>query len=225
MKKKLFISLGLAMVVAVSAVVGTYAATKMILIVNGKTAAVDPIVIKGVTYVPLRAAASMLGADVRYDASTNTVTVTGKDAPPTNSALTKKSFNVDITVNSGPMILKISKVTLDPAYKDSEFNTPIKAVIFDASAENTSTDTVHWYPSHGKIVTNTNKTAYYTYDRNMINGDFIGKVVKTGKIVFEIKGEVDVLAISSMNYFVDAPLKEIVGDVGGKDEVVELILK
>ncbi|NBD25566.1 peptidylprolyl isomerase [Paenibacillus glycinis] len=57
---------------------GAYAATKMTLIVNGKPSSAVPVSIKNVTYVPLRAAAEMLGANVNYDAASNSVTIAGK---------------------------------------------------------------------------------------------------------------------------------------------------
>jgi hypothetical protein len=79
LKKKLLLSLMVVSLMLVSAGVGAYAAAqKMTLIVNGTVAKVDPIVQNGVTYVPLRAAAEMLGATVGLDSKTNTVTVTGK---------------------------------------------------------------------------------------------------------------------------------------------------
>ncbi|WP_308637820.1 peptidylprolyl isomerase [Paenibacillus silvisoli] len=73
----------IAMVVAgmtLAAGAGAYAATKMTLIVNGKKSAVEPVSIKGVTYVPIRSAAEMLGANVNYNASSNSVMITSKPA-------------------------------------------------------------------------------------------------------------------------------------------------
>ncbi|SFT19515.1 peptidylprolyl isomerase [Paenibacillus sp. BC26] len=57
---------------------GAYAATKMSLVVNGKKSTVEPVSIKGVTYVPIRSAAEMLGATVNYNASSNSVMITSK---------------------------------------------------------------------------------------------------------------------------------------------------
>lgn len=57
---------------------GAYAATKMTLIVDGKQSSVEPVSIKNVTYVPLRAAAEMLGVSVDYDAASNAVSIAGK---------------------------------------------------------------------------------------------------------------------------------------------------
>ncbi|MFB9330461.1 peptidylprolyl isomerase [Paenibacillus aurantiacus] len=54
---------------------GAFAATKMTLIVNGQKSTVEPVSIKGVTYIPLRAAAEMLGADVNYNSSSKSVNI------------------------------------------------------------------------------------------------------------------------------------------------------
>ena len=66
MKKKLVISLALATTVIVSATAGAFAAAKINLIVNGKLSNAETKVIDGTTYVPLRAAAELLGAEVKY---------------------------------------------------------------------------------------------------------------------------------------------------------------
>ncbi|MNY76286.1 hypothetical protein D3C86_2158260 [compost metagenome] len=55
-----------------------------------------------------------------------------------------------------------------------------------------------------------------------VDGKFIGKVVKTGKIVFEIKG--DLSAITSINYTVEAPYGMNYRPVG-EDKTAEIILK
>lgn len=98
MKKKLFISLMVVSLMLVSAGVGAYAATKkMTLIVNGTVAKVDPISQNGVTYVPLRAAAEMLGASVGFDLKTNTVTVTSKSQlPVSKSAQTINGVSISL---------------------------------------------------------------------------------------------------------------------------------
>ncbi|SEP02198.1 peptidylprolyl isomerase [Paenibacillus sp. OV219] len=81
-KSILFRRVGVALLVvmglALAAGAGAYAATKMTLIVNGQKSTVEPVSIKGVTYVPLRSAAEMLGASVNYNAASNSVTIAGK---------------------------------------------------------------------------------------------------------------------------------------------------
>ncbi|GGG22048.1 stalk domain-containing protein [Paenibacillus abyssi] len=90
MKKKIFLSTIISLALLLSVAAGSYAATKMTLIVNGSVAKVDPILIKGVTYVPLRAAAELLGAEVGYTKKTNTVTV---DSYSFNAAETVLEIN------------------------------------------------------------------------------------------------------------------------------------
>ncbi|MFD1953750.1 stalk domain-containing protein [Paenibacillus thailandensis] len=80
MKKKIIAAGVVASLMLVSAGIGAYAATKMTLVVNGTVAKVDPKVIDGTTYIPVRAAAELLGATVGYDNKTNTVTITSKGA-------------------------------------------------------------------------------------------------------------------------------------------------
>lgn len=99
MKKKLLLSLMVVSLMLVSAGVGAYAATKkMTLVVDGTIAKVDPIVQNNVTYVPLRAAAELLGASVNLDAKTNTITVTSKGTPAASK--TSQTINgVTVTIN------------------------------------------------------------------------------------------------------------------------------
>jgi len=225
MKKKLLLSLLIVVVMLASASVGAYAATKMTLIVNGKTASVDPVVIKGVTYVPLRAAADMLGAKVNYDASTNTVTVTGNPEIPNTPASKIKSYSVDITVNSGPMIMKISKISLDPAYKQYSFESAShKAIILEATVENTSADKMTWYVDQSQLVLNTKEQIEDSLmSDSRISSDFNGKVIKKGQIAFEVKDS-DLEDISSirllLKYVVDEKFKRI-----AEDKETEIILK
>lgn len=73
--------LGLIALVAIVSATVTSAAEKFTLIVNGQAANVDPIVIDGTTYIPVRAAAELLGADVKYDNATKTVTITSDGTP------------------------------------------------------------------------------------------------------------------------------------------------
>lgn len=129
MKKKLLLSLMVAVVALLSVVVGAYAATKMTLIVNGKTAEVDPVVIKGVTYVPLRAAASMLGAKVGYDASTNTVTVTGASDADTH---TDSNHQNAITVTLNKVVQDADSLRLLVTYTN---NSDKKVMTGDALAK------------------------------------------------------------------------------------------
>ncbi|GGF87895.1 stalk domain-containing protein [Paenibacillus abyssi] len=222
MRKKLVIAALLTSILGASIGFGAFAATKFTLIVNGQVANVEPIVQKGVTYVPVRAAAEMLGANVRYDAATRTVSITSKDGGATETTATAaKSYDVNVTVKSGPMTLKVTKVTLNPAFKYDTYYSPVNAVVFDVEVENTSSDNVGWFPS-GEIVTNTKEqVAGYTYES--LGGEYKGKVIKKGKIIFEVKSDIN--QITSLNYFVDAAFDGASYSSIGEDVVTEIILK
>jgi hypothetical protein len=174
---------------------GAVAASNYHLIVNGKTVKADVKMINDRTYVPLRAVSEALGAKVDWDGASNTVTISGKDYSAASSDT--KSFPVDVDVNSGPMKMKITKITLDPSFKKDQYMNLIKAVVLSVEIENTSTDTVNWYPAQGTISLNTKEqsegeSALYSDD---VEGEFLGNVVKKGNIVFEIKGD-----LSSINH-------------------------
>lgn len=69
------------------------AADQITLIVNGRKADTAPILVEGRTYVPVRAAAELLGAQVDWDGVTQTVTITSSDGPEYDMTLV---FPVDI---------------------------------------------------------------------------------------------------------------------------------
>jgi hypothetical protein len=140
---------------------------------------------------------------------------------PTPASSGVKTFNVDTTINSGPMTMHITKVTLDPAFKP-EYQAAYKAIILNVSVENTSTDTVNWFPDQSTLVTNTKEQLNSSFDSDQVGGEFVGNVVKTGKIVF--KTQSDLNAISSLTYKIDGPFKTI-GDNVGATQTVNITLK
>lgn len=209
-------------VALLSASIGAFAATKFTLVVNGKVANVEPKVIDGTTYIPVRAAAELLGADVGYDAVTRTVTVKSKDSGGSTSSGsaqvgTKKSYPVNVKVQSGPMVLTVSKVTLDPAYKQYSYESEThKAIVLDVTAENTSDQTLTWYIDQSIAVLNTKEQIERTLmSDNRITSDFNGKVSKKGQIVFEVKdsGLEDVSDIRLLvKYVIDEDFNRIAED-------------
>ncbi|WP_245995877.1 peptidylprolyl isomerase [Paenibacillus taihuensis] len=111
-----------AMIVAgmtVAAGAGAYAATKMTLFVNGQKSAVEPVIMKGVTYVPIRSAAEMLGANVNYNAASNSVTIASKSGNVGNAAVASVN-GVTITKNQlyDAMVAVGGKQTLDNLIQD-----------------------------------------------------------------------------------------------------------
>jgi hypothetical protein len=217
-------SVTLASVVAASFAFGVYAASDIKLLINGKSVDTPVEIIEGSSYVPLRVVSEALGAEVKWDGDSRTITINGgakaAEAPKSNV----KSYNVNINVASGPMKLDITKVTLDPEFKRSQYSKPIKAVVLDAKIENTTDGTVVWYPSHGKIVTNAKEQVENgILNSDDVDGEFIGKVIKSGKIVFEIKGDLD--AVTSFNYVIEGARNKTSYAKIGDDKTVEVILK
>ncbi|WP_169088583.1 stalk domain-containing protein [Paenibacillus sp. PL91] len=84
MKKKLLILLAAVLLVAVSATAGAYAATKMKITVNGKSTSIQPKIINNVSYLPIRDMSNLLGIDINYIKSTNTIELSteNKNAMP-----------------------------------------------------------------------------------------------------------------------------------------------
>ncbi|MCZ8518384.1 MULTISPECIES: copper amine oxidase N-terminal domain-containing protein [Paenibacillus] len=195
--KKLTVSLAFAATALVSAAVGAYAASDIKLIVNGKQSSTAVEIIDGSSYVPLRSVAEMLGADVKWDGDARTITIAGKDYKPQEATTPVKSYSVNVDLASGPMKMNISKVSLDPVYKENEYSTPVKAVVFEVKVENTSSETLTWHVQFGKIVTNTKEQVQGGFHSDQVGGEFNGKVIKTGKIVFEVK---ELEGITSLNY-------------------------
>ena len=85
MKKKLFLATVGLSIALLSAGIGAYAATKMTLIVNGKTVAADIKLINNAPYLPLSAlSGSLKGVTIKYDANTGIIKI---DEPNTASAV------------------------------------------------------------------------------------------------------------------------------------------
>jgi hypothetical protein len=233
MKRKVLLVTGLLIIIAVSVAFGAYAAPNIKLIINGKTINANVQVVNGSTYVPLRVVSETLGADVKWDAVKRTVTIVSKDSTGTNTttpstgttpASAAKSFPVNVNIDSGSMKLNISKVTLDPSYKSDNYTPAIKAVVLDVTVENTSSDTVSWYPSQATIVTNTKEQIDADLFRSdQVSGDFIGKVVKKGKVVFEVKG--DITAIDSISYTITGAVNSKTYEKLGEDTTTDIVLK
>jgi Copper amine oxidase N-terminal domain len=219
MKKKILLSTVGAAVITASFAGGIYAASALKLVVNGVQSKETPKVINNRTYVPLRAAAEMLGAEVNWDAKTNTVTVNGEDYDPTPG----KAYTLNISGTSGPMKITISKVTLDTSYNYDEYSNPIKAVVLDVAVENTSSGTVNWHPNQGTLVLNTKEQIenpiFYS---DQVGGEFHGKVIKKGKIAFKTTSSFD--SISTLKFVIDGPFDSNFDRIG-EDLTLDINLK
>jgi len=77
----------------------TNAASKLTLIVDGKTANVSPQSFDGTTYVPLRAAAELLGAGVQYIKEAKTAIITASDYKSTGTTAIENKSTMTLIVN------------------------------------------------------------------------------------------------------------------------------
>ncbi|MBH0166248.1 copper amine oxidase N-terminal domain-containing protein [Fictibacillus sp. 7GRE50] len=219
MKKKILLSTVGTAVIAASFAGGVYAASALKLIVNGVQSNAEAKIISNRTYVPLRAAAEMLGAEVNWDSKTNTVTVNGKDYDPTPG----KAYTVNISGTSGPMEITISKVTLDNSYNYNDYSEPIRAVVLDVVIENTSSESISWHPDQGTLVLNTKEQIenpiLYSDD---LGGEFHGKVIKKGKIAFKTASSFD--SVSTLKFVIDGSFDSNLDRVG-EDLSLDINLK
>jgi hypothetical protein len=76
MKKKVVLSLALVIIIMASIALGAYAASDIKLFINGKQIKTDIVNVNGSNYVPLRVVSESLGADVKWDSVTRTITIT-----------------------------------------------------------------------------------------------------------------------------------------------------
>lgn len=222
MKKKIVITSISVLALVGTFTAGVFASSDIKLLINGKSVAADVQIIDGSSYVPLRVVSESLGAEVKWDGEDRTISILQKGFNPATANLPPaKAFAVAVNVESGPMKMNITKVTMDPAYKEYSFSEPTKAIVLDVEVENTSNDKLSWYVTYGKIITNTKEQIDGKSGAERIGGDFIGKVKKTGQIVFPIKGDLN--SITSFNYVITGPL----GDSGrvGENKTTEIILK
>lgn len=225
MKRKLIAGIGAITLAASIFTAGVYAASDIRLFINGKQVNADIQIVDGSSYVPLKVVSEALGADVKWDGSARTININAKmskDAvAPTSPA---KSYAVNVNVESGPMKLAVSKVTLDPMFKKDEYSKVINAVIIDVTVENTSTDTVKWYPDQATIVLNTKEQidSIGALNSDRVGGDFIGKVVKKGKLVYEVSSNLN--EITSITYKVNGAFNDKL-DRLGDNKITEILLK
>lgn len=203
--------------------IGAYASTDIRLFINGKSIDTDLQIVDGSSYVPLRVVSESLGANVVWDGVNRTINITSKSSETPVTAADAKSYDVNVSVASGPMKMTISKVTLDPAFKRSEYSTPTAAIVMDVTVENTSTDNVNWFVEQGVLTTNTKEqidSGLLNSDR--VGGTFNGQVVKKGRLVYDVKNGLD--GITSLSYTVHGPSDNDLNRLGA-DQTTTVILK
>lgn len=112
-----------------------------------------------------------------------------------NVFLTKRGINY--VVNSGPFVLTINSVQIaDIKVSSTEAATLLgievdeSAALFavDVTVENTSNDTMYFYPDQSTVVTNTKEqVAASISTSDVVGGAFMGNVVKDGQVYFICK--------------------------------------
>lgn len=183
MKKKVWLSGLIALSLLFSFGLGAIAAPKLSVWFNNKAQKTDIRIINKKPYVPLSDIATLFGGKVTFDKKANAYKVTSKDFNPTPA----KSYNVNVTAESTPMKMTISKVTVDPAFKKDKYSDAIKAVILDVKVQNTSTGKVNWHPTQGIYALNNGEqiedAIIYS---DQVDGEFLGNTIKSGRIVLKV---------------------------------------
>jgi hypothetical protein len=210
MKKKVWLSSLMAVLILFSFSVGVFAAPKLTVWFNNKAQKVDVKVINNKPYVPLNDVAKWFGGKVAYDKKTNTYKVTSKDFNPI--PVTSKSYNVNVSQTSGPMKMTISKVTVNPKFTSKLGNT-YAALILDVKIENTSEDNVTWLPTNGEFAFNTGEQVSGLEDRlettfssDDLGGEYLKGVIRTGKIVLKVNRTIDL--INTIHIKIDGPFDD-----------------
>lgn len=143
LKKKLALSiLSLLLLIGIFTA-GVFAANGMTLIVNGVKSDAEIQVINGSSYVPLRAVAELLGAEVNYDATTRTITINSDGSTP--SPVQDRGQNTG-QANNETKILDGLQITLnDVEYKTTGTFDPDNDhyVVLDLTLTNTTNEAIH----------------------------------------------------------------------------------
>jgi hypothetical protein len=163
--------------------IGVYAASDIRLFINGKQSNADIQVVNGSSYVPLRVVSEALGADVEWDENNRSLHIKKK-----------KTYVVNAVVWSGPLLMQISNITLDTAYRKDKTTNSINAIILDVRIKNTGNFAMKWSPTKGSILLNLDqiveisKPTAYSDD---LDGSYSGQKVKEGKIVVPVNSNLD----------------------------------
>ena len=88
MRKKILAVIAATAIIATTFVASVYAATDIKLFINGKLVNADLQIVDGSSYVPLRVVSETLGADIKWDDATRTITITSKDHLAYDATLT-----------------------------------------------------------------------------------------------------------------------------------------
>lgn len=203
MKKKTLFTGLIALSLFFSFGLGVFATSKVSVLFNNKAQKADVKIINNKPYLALSDVVTWFGGKVAYDKKANTYKVTSKDFDPNPL----KYFNVNVTQTSGPIQLKISKVTLNPAFKKDQYSQAINALIFNVQVSNSSNGKVSFYPAQGIYALNTGEQiddADPLMNSDNISGDFLGGAIKKGRLVIPVKGKLD--QVNSIHFNISGPL-------------------
>ena len=98
-----------------------------------------------------------------------------------------------------------------------EANQKVGLVVVDFDVENTSADTISWYPDQATITTNTQEQA----DANMflndgdVGGDYIGNVKKSGQVMFILPNS-DAKDLTQVSVHINGPHDANFNSVGNE---------
>lgn len=124
----------------------------------------------------------------------------------------KKKKDLNYVVQSGPMNLTINAIqtaTLDVSHNYKEFfeKDQVTIVTVEMKAENTSEDTISFYPDQAVLTTNTGEQVEADiFLSDDVGGDFYGKVNKKGNVIFVLESPAE--DITDIKLIIDAAIDE-----------------
>lgn len=133
--------------------------------------------------------------------------------------------NINDVIESGPIKLtvkdiQISKLNPSESYKPMfDEKDEVTVLVMALEVENTSDETISFYPNQGIVVTNTKEQR----DADMflsdsVGGDFIGQVIKTGNVIFILDSKAE--EVDSMKFVLGHPSNQSFENIG-EDVVLE----
>ena len=133
--------------------------------------------------------------------------------------------NINDVIESGPIKLTVkdiqmSKLNPSESYKPMfDEKNEVTVLVMELEVENTSDETISFYPDQGTVVTNTKEQK----DADMflsdsVGGDFIGQVIKSGDVIFLLDSKAE--EVNSMKFVLGHPSNESFESVG-EDVVLE----
>lgn len=131
--------------------------------------------------------------------------------------------DLNLTGETGPMKYTVTAVQVSNVSTEDDATASLLGLTADQVAglvvvnfeiENTSTDTISWYPDQSTITTNTQEQA----DAQMflsgdVGGDYIGNVKKSGEVMFVLPNS-DAQDLTQVSIHVDGPYDANFNSVG-----------